>query len=188
MAKADEIQPIAKPKPGPGKRGNFVDVASAGRAAQKVRRNTRPAGRAASARHVISVVQRVAKISFDDRSGLLQKVRIGLSYSAVETLAETYDSSLKEIGEVLHIPTSTMSRRKKSGKLNPDESDRVVRYARIMDAATELMNGDADAAAQWMRTPRKILGGETPLAHASTEIGARDVEDLINRLEHGVFS
>lgn len=189
MAKAEEIKPIAKPKPGPGKPGVFAgvlgtaDERKGARARTKMRIHRRASG------HVkVTVVQMVAKTPIADREGLLIKVKSGLPYRAVETLAKSYESSIKEIGEVLLIPSSTMSRRKRSGKLNPDESDRVVRFARIMDAATELMGGDTEAAAQWMRTPRKILGGETPLAHASTEIGARDVEDLINRLEHGVFS
>jgi uncharacterized protein (DUF2384 family) len=35
---------------------------------------------------------------------------------------------------------------------------------------------------------QKGLGGKTPLEYADTEPGAREVEDLLGRLEHGVFS
>ena len=64
----------------------------------------------------------------------------------------------------------------------------MIRLARLKDLALTLMNGDDAAAISWLRTPLEILGGETPLEHASTEMGARDVEDLIGRLRHGVFS
>jgi len=135
-----------------------------------------------------TIVQRIAKIAVDDRSALVKKVRKGLPFNSIVTLEKAYHASRKEIGDVLLIPPSTMNRRKNSGKLHPDESDRVIRLARIIDAATAMMDGNKEAAAQWMRTPRDILGGETPLQHASTELGSRDVEDLIGRIRHGVFS
>jgi putative toxin-antitoxin system antitoxin component (TIGR02293 family) len=97
-------------------------------------------------------------------------------------------TSQKEIAQVLSIPPSTLQRRKKSGQLQTDESDRVVRLASLKDATVAMMQGDDEAAVAWLRTPLDILGGESPLEHASTELGARDVEDLIGRLRHGVFS
>jgi putative toxin-antitoxin system antitoxin component (TIGR02293 family) len=55
------------------------------------------------------------------------------------------------------------------------------------DKAVGLFEGDVAAARAWLETPSKALGSETPLAAVETEIGAREVEDLIGRLEHGVF-
>jgi putative toxin-antitoxin system antitoxin component (TIGR02293 family) len=40
----------------------------------------------------------------------------------------------------------------------------------------------------WLKSPQKALGGKTPLEYSDTEPGAREVEDLLGRLEHGVFS
>ena len=51
-----------------------------------------------------------------------------------------------------------------------------------------LFEGDNAAALRWLTAPRKALEGKTPLAYARTELGAREVEDLIGRLEHGVIS
>lgn len=65
------------------------------------------------------------------------------------------------------------------------ESDRVVRYAELLHRAVEFL-GDNDAAARWLDTPSVALDGETPLDHATTEFGARDVIRLIGRLEHGI--
>ncbi len=50
------------------------------------------------------------------------------------------------------------------------------------------MEGDEDAALRWLKTPLPILGGESPLAHARTEAGGREVELLMGRIEHGVYS
>jgi putative toxin-antitoxin system antitoxin component (TIGR02293 family) len=47
---------------------------------------------------------------------------------------------------------------------------------------------DAEAAQQWLKTPARALGFESPLHFAETEAGAREVENLLGRIEHGVFS
>ena len=60
-----------------------------------------------------------------------------------------------------------------------------MRYAELFGSAVELL-GDAAAAALWLRTPAPALKGETPMDHATTEFGARDVIRLIGRLEHGI--
>lgn len=123
-----------------------------------------------------------------NRLQILHNLKNGLSFDSIDTLADAYDTPRKHIASVLSITASTLNRRKKEGRLQPTESDRVARLARLKDAAVDMMNGDNDAAIQWLKTPLAILGGETPLEHASSELGAREVEDLILRIQHGVFS
>lgn len=134
------------------------------------------------------LVRKIVGTSVRDRMLMLKKVRSGLNSGVIEILEHEFDASQKELAAWLSIPSTTLSRRKKTGKLKADESDRAVRYARIRDMAVDLMQGDKDAAISWLRTPKDILGGESPLEHATTEIGARDVEDLMGRIQHGVFS
>ena len=45
-----------------------------------------------------------------------------------------------------------------------------------------------EAAREWLSEPSPELGGRTPFEFSKTEIGSRDVEDLIGRLGYGVFS
>ena len=61
-------------------------------------------------------------------------------------------------------------------------------HERIFGKALGLFEGDAQATERWLSSPRRALGGATPLERARTEDGAREVEALIGRLEHGVFS
>ena len=58
----------------------------------------------------------------------------------------------------------------------------------LMQLATALMEGNEEEAERWLNRPARSLGGVSPLQHARTEQGVRDVEQLIGRLEHGVFS
>lgn len=64
----------------------------------------------------------------------------------------------------------------------------IVRLAQLKDAASALMRGDEELALSWLHSPLDVLGGKSPLEHATTELGARDVENLIGRLRNGVFS
>ena len=61
-------------------------------------------------------------------------------------------------------------------------------YERVLGKALKMFEGDSRAAERWLSSPRRALGGATPLELAKTEAGAREVEALIGRLEHGVFS
>ena len=88
----------------------------------------------------------------------------------------------------MRLPQSTLARQKKIGQLTSDQSERLVRLARVMEMAFDLFEGDKEAARRWFKAPRETLGGNTPLDMVSTEIGAREVENLIERLEDGVFS
>ena len=72
--------------------------------------------------------------------------------------------------------------------MRADESDRVIRLARVLDLAVSMMNGNEQSAVMWMLAPRDIFNGESPLMRSGTEIGTRDVEDLIGRIRNGVFS
>ena len=88
------------------------------------------------------------------------------------------------------VPSSIGSdRHRHSGQpLDPGRSDRLLRFARLFRLAVELHDGDEEAARDWLRKPARALDGETPLDRADTEAGAREVENLIGRLEHGVYT
>ena len=119
---------------------------------------------------------------------LLKLVRSGLPFSVLENLVRAMEVSQKEVASAANISTTTLGRRKKSGRLTPMESDQLIRVARLFCLASELMAGNRAFATKWLTTPQEVLGDETPLGHASTEIGGREVEQLIGQLRHGVFS
>jgi putative toxin-antitoxin system antitoxin component (TIGR02293 family) len=123
-----------------------------------------------------------------DTIRLVQKVEKGLPFRVVERLRRNMALTLDELGELIQVRPRTLSRRKEEGRLQPDESDRALRASRLFGRALELFEGDAAAARAWLSSAQPALGGTVPLSVARTELGAREVEDLIGRLEHGVFS
>ena len=134
-----------------------------------------------------SIIYKITGTNPADNELLISRIKEGLTCNSVSLLSEAYRCDQALILEVLSIPLSSMKRRTKKGKLNQIESEKVVRLASIIDTAIALMNGNEDAAASWMKTPKIALGGESPLQYSSTEIGGNYVIEMIQRIKHGVF-
>lgn len=113
-------------------------------------------------------------------------VRKGFSYAAFEHFQRNASLSAVALAELAQIPARTLARRKEQGRLGPEESDRLVRFARVFARALELFEGRAEIARDWLSAPQRALGGATPLALAATDVGASEVQNLIGRLEHGI--
>jgi len=81
------------------------------------------------------------------------------------------------------VPQATWKRRSK--RLSVGESERTERLARVL-AAAEYTWDDREQAREWMSKPHRELNGQTPLGAASTELGARRVEALLDKLFFGL--
>ena len=122
------------------------------------------------------------------REGAVAMVRSGLPFSMLDEVAAAAGVGRLALARVIGLPSTTLARRRNAGLLAAEESDRLVRVARLVSLAHDLMRGDGDAARRWLAEPHELLEGESPLERASTEVGSREVEDLIGRLRHGIFS
>jgi putative toxin-antitoxin system antitoxin component (TIGR02293 family) len=122
-----------------------------------------------------------------DPMALVQRIQAGLSYGALERFQRNIALTTEQLAALIQINPRTLARRRSEGKLASDESDRLVRASRLFGKVLALFEGDAAAAREWLAEKAPALGGQTPLAAAQTETGAREVENLIGRLEHGVF-
>ena len=122
-----------------------------------------------------------------DGAEILQLVRNGLPYQALESIQERLNLTLAEAAFVLHVPLRTLARRRQGRKLDAGESDRLYRLARIAAQAVAAL-GSEDKAAAWLRRPNRALNGAVPLGLLDTDLGARQVEDVLGRLLHGVVS
>lgn len=122
-----------------------------------------------------------------DAGELHSRLEAGLSYMALERLRQVLDVSVTTLSrDLLKIPARTLARRRKAKRLHADESDRLMRLARVVGLAIHLFEGDLHEARAWLLAPQGALGGRRPLEFATSEVGAREVENLIGRLEHGI--
>jgi putative toxin-antitoxin system antitoxin component (TIGR02293 family) len=114
-------------------------------------------------------------------------VRKGLSIGVFKSVATNLEMSDRELARTLNIPNRTFDRRLAQGTLNPEESDRLARVAKIFDEARAVF-GSPEKARGWMSTPLAVFEGETPLQRADTSLGSTQVEDVLGRIDHGVYS
>jgi putative toxin-antitoxin system antitoxin component (TIGR02293 family) len=84
------------------------------------------------------------------------------------------------------ISPATWRRRVQSGCLSVQESDRLYRFASVLDLAIQLFEGDQAAAYVWLRRPQRGLANHRPIDLLVTSVGTEAIRDLIGRLEHGV--
>jgi len=135
-------------------------------------------------------VRHTGVLGFDttDTKALVRRLGEGFAFGSVVRLQQALGLPLDAVAGLVGIPARTIARRKLEGRLRPEESERVLRIARVFDLAAALFEHDLASANVWLREPKKALGGEAPLQFARTEVGAREVEHLIGRLEHGVLS
>jgi putative toxin-antitoxin system antitoxin component (TIGR02293 family) len=118
---------------------------------------------------------------------LIQVIRGGLPFQELEELQVSLEIPMEKLASKLGISKATLHRRKVTGKLDPGESDRIVRFARLMGKAIEVMESKENGR-QWLTSTQLGLGGAVPLDYAETEVGAREVEDLLGRIEYGVYA
>ena len=113
-------------------------------------------------------VSPVARLSPDELSNLTQH-----GYSEAEIFA-------------LVVPKRTLARRRaRNEPLTVEETDKALRLKRIAVQA-ERVFGDPAKAHRWLRKPKRALNGETPVAFLASEAGARTVEEMLVRIDHGM--
>jgi putative toxin-antitoxin system antitoxin component (TIGR02293 family) len=127
-------------------------------------------------------------LSINTVPDLIRELMRGFSYQALIKFEANSGVSLQALAETLGIPERTLARRRTAGRLAPEESERLLRLSSIFEKAVGLFEGDVRSAVQWLATPKRVLENQTPFQYARTEVGGREVENLIGRLEHGVFS
>ena len=111
-------------------------------------------------------------------------ISLGLPKRALRHTAERITTSTGDARRVMFrvVPEATFKRRT---RLSAAESERTERLARVIAAAEYAWN-DREDAREWLTKPHPELGKRTPLETAMTELGARRVEDLLDRLFYGI--
>jgi putative toxin-antitoxin system antitoxin component (TIGR02293 family) len=115
-----------------------------------------------------------------------EAIREGFPHAVLEELMRASGLTLKELAHALDLSTRSLQRRRR-GRLARFESDRLYRMARLLALARETL-GDEARANRWLKLANHALGGLAPIAAIDTELGARQVENLLGRIAYGGIS
>lgn len=83
------------------------------------------------------------------------------------------------------VARRTFEHREKAGRLTPEQSDRLARVLRLT-ALAERAFGEPAKAATWLRRKTRPLDEHAPIELLNSDAGAKAVEDLLGRIEHGI--
>lgn len=123
-----------------------------------------------------------------DNTAMAQRVEEGLPVTEVVQFGKQAGFTTEELARLIHIPPRTYARRVASkARLKVPEGERAVRIMRLFERAKQVFGTDENTR-RWFNAKILALGRKTPLEFAQTEPGAREVENIIGRIEHGVFS
>lgn len=94
-------------------------------------------------------------------------------------------TSRKDAAAVTHsiVPRTTLHRR--TTRLSKEESERLERLARMTALAEEVWE-DVDLAHEFLMSEQPGLGGRRPVDLADTDVGTREVEDVLFKMEYSL--
>jgi len=111
----------------------------------------------------------------------------GVTLSALDEFAAYSGFAVKDLLEVV-IPARTLKhRRRRQEPFSLDESDRLARVARLYNLGRRVF-GNPDKARRWLSKPKQRFAERTPLAMMRTELGGRQVEEMLYQIDEGMFA
>jgi len=126
-------------------------------------------------------------IPFEDNLRVDQLVRAGVPATAFREILALLEIDVPTLAEAVRIPRRTLERRLASTSVPPfDEGDRVVRIGRLIEKTMDVFEGQGEAT-RWFTEKLELLGGASLFECGATDAGARAVEQVLGRIEHGVF-
>jgi putative toxin-antitoxin system antitoxin component (TIGR02293 family) len=106
----------------------------------------------------------------------------------VVALSKTTEISVDTLIRLLTLAARTWRRKLAEGEaLTQLQSDRLYRIAQMVAQATDVL-GDRARAVRWMTEENRALGGARPLDLLDTEVGKAEVQDVLRRIDYGLFS
>ncbi len=113
----------------------------------------------------------------------------GVSCGQIDLIKKRLRITQERLANLLKISRATLNRVSAApeSSLDVPTGERVIRIGRLFDMACAILGGEDNARA-WLNQPQPGLKGQVPLKFAETETGSRAVEQLLGRIEYGVYA
>lgn len=118
---------------------------------------------------------------------VISAIRNGIPFVEVEQIVHSYGITYRDLAQTVKISPRTFHRRKETGRMDQEQSEKFVRVRHVLDEATKLKHGDKQRAVAWLKTPAKALNGVSPMSLLDTAVGENTVLNLIGALREGMM-
>ena len=132
-------------------------------------------------------IESLARLEALPQDELIAAISAGLPANLARELAKCLAITINDMAGLLRMNPRTFQRRLGDGSLDLNESERLWQISRLFFRAEEVLESRAGAI-HWFKNPIAALGWATPLAYARTAVGLRELENILGRIEHGVYS
>ena len=122
----------------------------------------------------------------DSRKDYVLLSREGISMPIFKKIIDYTGLTTKEISEILPVSERQLSRYKSDHILRKDISSHLIQLVELFEKGYELFG--EEKFQNWLRSKIIVLGNEKPINYLDTSIGIQMIEDIIGRIEHGVYS
>jgi len=119
---------------------------------------------------------------------LVLLARSGVSRAVAESvISYTGISKKKFVEEVMNLSIKTIERKQPDEKLDQRSSSLVIEVARLLEHAYRIFE-DKGKVTRWLSKPNSALHNDTPLELFSTPTGLGMVDDVLTRMEEGIYT
>lgn len=120
---------------------------------------------------------------------IIDLARKGVKASLVKKLLQEVHLNQDEFATFLGFKKRTLSRRFENANelLNPEETEKVIRFARVFVETLDVFQ-DEEKAALWLKRTNKALNNNMPISLLDSEFGAEQVLEVLGRIRDGVYS
>jgi putative toxin-antitoxin system antitoxin component (TIGR02293 family) len=118
---------------------------------------------------------------------LIAQSRLGLGHAEVRRVAILLELTIRELSILLSLNERTMARRLVDGSMNKVESERLLLLMALAAHGLRVFE-DQGKFNRWLRRPLEMLGNQTPLQLLDTATGFQVVDQVLGRIEYGVYS
>lgn len=118
---------------------------------------------------------------------LIDRSRVGIAGSEADQIARLLGVTDKEMAPLLNQSIATFHRQAKAGRLDASTSERLLLLGRLAHYGATVFQ-DQGKFTRWLRRPLRLLGDRSPLDLMDSPTGVQLVEDILGRIEYGVYS
>lgn len=115
-------------------------------------------------------------------------IRKGLQFQSLNSFLAKTGITRSELAYILQVSVRTLQRHEQNRRLSPAISEKLIQLTDLFNLAKDALGQDALNITQWLRQPNRALGSETPLSLLDTQIGYLQVQNVLGRMAHGVYS
>ena len=115
----------------------------------------------------------------------VKAIRAGLPARAFVGVADALNLTVDQLAGILGVsPRTIRDQRKKLARLSSENTEKLVRIVRVQQQARKVFSTD-EAASDWLTSPAPALEGAKPIDLLDTDLGAREVEGILNGIAYG---